>query len=194
MIETPKELTINGLVEMAYGTAKANGWHDRDDILITADNPYYLLAGLTPVKLALAEIVEAIRKPKDDNLAIAMENFQRASQRLAGWDGAGIMHSAGLMVVDEIDTPLAGSQTQILAWLHLIDSESAEAMQAVLNRDAPNFAEELAGDIPIRIGDLVGVVNDKPGHFLGPIDSEATILAKNERNKQRGYRHGGKRA
>lgn len=190
----PTDLTINGLVEMAYGTATANAWHDRKGELINTGHPMYLLAGLTPVKIALAEIVEAIRKPNGDNLARALAAFGSAADQLHGWDGSGIMHSAGTVVVDEVDKPIDGSKTQMLAWLHLIDSESAEAMQAVLAGDRKNFAEELAADIPIRVGDAIGAINDYPGHFLGPIDLEAEIQAKNERNRQRGYRHGGKQA
>ncbi|HEY3363884.1 MAG TPA: hypothetical protein VGK74_02375 [Symbiobacteriaceae bacterium] len=192
--EEHKPLTINGLVEMAYGTATAAGWHDNGDTLITSDNAYFLIAGLTGVKLALSGVLEAIRKPQGDNLPVALEAFREASTSLLGWDGAGIMHSAMCAVGDEIDKPLAGSKTQMLAWLHLIDSESAEAMEAVLAGDKENFAEELVADIMIRVGDDIGAINDMPGHFLGPIDPEAVIRAKNAINEKRPIRHGGKRA
>lgn len=66
--------------------------------------------------------------------------------------------------------------------LALIHSEVSEALEAVRRQDRPNFQEELA-DVLIRVLDVAG--------GLG-VDMGAVVRAKLERNKQRGYRHGGK--
>lgn len=64
----------------------------------------------------------------------------------------------------------------------LIHSEASEALEAVRHRDRANFEEELA-DTLIRVLDC--------SHGLG-IDIGAVVRAKLEKNRQRGYRHGGK--
>lgn len=177
---------------MAYGTAKAAGWHDRKGELLTKDHAYFQLAGLTRIKMALGRVVEAIRKPDKFNLQVELECLHAEAdvlQRLGPAFAAEMIDEVG----SELGTEAQGSLTEILAWLNLIDSEGAEAMEAAIKGDKENFAEEL-GDKEIRIGDLVGGINDTPGHRLGPIDLESTIQAKNERNRQRDYRHGGKRA
>lgn len=66
--------------------------------------------------------------------------------------------------------------------LALIHSEVSEALEAVRHEDRPNFEEELA-DVVIRVLDLAG--------GLG-IDLDAAVAAKLARNRERGYRHGGK--
>jgi len=66
--------------------------------------------------------------------------------------------------------------------LALIHSEISEALEAVRHRDFENFQEELA-DAIIRILDLTGGMG---------IDIEKAVKEKMERNKMRGYRHGGK--
>lgn len=67
--------------------------------------------------------------------------------------------------------------------LCLIHSEVSEALEAYRNRDDENFAEELA-DIIIRVLDLA----------IGQgVDIETAVLKKHNFNKDRPYRHGGKR-
>jgi NTP pyrophosphatase (non-canonical NTP hydrolase) len=71
----------------------------------------------------------------------------------------------------------------IPAVLCLIHSEVSEALEAYRNRDDENFAEELA-DVLIRVFDLAGYM---------AIDLDLQVKMKHEYNKQRPYRHGGKR-
>ncbi len=74
-------------------------------------------------------------------------------------------------------------QYKVPAILALIHSEVSEALEAFRHGDAANFAEELA-DVIIRVLDCC------PG--LG-IDIDAEVQAKLEKNRKRGFRHGGKR-
>lgn len=67
--------------------------------------------------------------------------------------------------------------------LALIHSEVSEALEAFRKDDKANFIEELA-DVLIRVLDC--------SEGLG-MDIEAAIRAKLEKNKGRGFRHGGKR-
>lgn len=66
--------------------------------------------------------------------------------------------------------------------LALIHSEVSEALEALRKNDRANFEEELA-DTLIRVLDCAA--------GLG-IDMDATVQAKLEKNRQRGFRHGGK--
>jgi NTP pyrophosphatase (non-canonical NTP hydrolase) len=72
---------------------------------------------------------------------------------------------------------------KIPAALALVHTEVSEATEAFRHNDKENFAEECA-DIVIRVLDLT--------EGLG-IDIEVAITAKLEKNKQRGFKHGGKR-
>ncbi len=76
-----------------------------------------------------------------------------------------------------------GMPYKVPAILALIHSEVSEALEAFRKNDSVNFAEELA-DVLIRVLDCC------PG--LG-IDVDAAVQAKLEKNRTRGYRHGGKR-
>ena len=67
--------------------------------------------------------------------------------------------------------------------LALIHSEVSEALEAFRKRDVENFKEELA-DIVIRVLDLAGA-------FGGDFDQ--VLEKKLETNRNRGYRHGGKK-
>lgn len=64
----------------------------------------------------------------------------------------------------------------------LIHSEASEALEAIRHRDKENFAEEMA-DVLIRVVDMT--------HGLG-INIADEVAKKLEKNRQRGYRHGGK--
>lgn len=66
--------------------------------------------------------------------------------------------------------------------LALIHSEVSEALEAFRHRDRKNFEEELA-DVLIRTLDAAG--------GLG-IDIQSAVIDKVEKNKGRGYKHGGK--
>ena len=72
----------------------------------------------------------------------------------------------------------------VLGVLCLIHSEVSEAAEEWRNNDNEKFAEELA-DIVIRTLDAAEAYG---------IDLEDEIIKKNEKNKLRPYKHGGKRA
>lgn len=72
---------------------------------------------------------------------------------------------------------------KVPAVIALIHSEASEALEAFRHDDRDNFIEEMA-DIVIRVLDCVGAFTD---------DFDGAVLEKMENNKQRGYRHGGKR-
>lgn len=74
-------------------------------------------------------------------------------------------------------------QYKIPSVLALIHSEVSEALEAFRNHDKELFVEELA-DIAIRLFDL--------SHGLG-VSLAPAILSKIERNRGRGFRHGGKK-
>lgn len=67
--------------------------------------------------------------------------------------------------------------------LALIHSEVSEALEAFREDDLDNFEEELA-DVLIRVLDLAGGMM---------IDLDRAVAAKLDKNRGRGYRHGGKR-
>lgn len=71
---------------------------------------------------------------------------------------------------------------RLLAATAMIHSEASEATEAVRNNDRANFEEEI-GDTIIRCLDVA--------HGLG-IDIDRVVKAKLEKNKTRGFRHGGK--
>lgn len=67
--------------------------------------------------------------------------------------------------------------------LALIHSEVSEALEAFRNSDAENFGEELA-DVLIRVLDC--------SSGLG-LDMDTLVRIKLDKNRQRGFKHGGKR-
>jgi NTP pyrophosphatase (non-canonical NTP hydrolase) len=71
----------------------------------------------------------------------------------------------------------------LCAHMALIHSEVSEATEAVRVADKKNFAEEM-GDTIIRVASIC--------HGLG-IDLEEAIALKLEKNKKRGFHHGGKK-
>ena len=74
-------------------------------------------------------------------------------------------------------------QYKIPAILALVHTEVSEAVEAFRKNDKANFIEELA-DVIIRVLDCSGGLE---------MDIDSAIRAKLEKNKTRGYRHGGKR-
>lgn len=74
-------------------------------------------------------------------------------------------------------------ENKVPAIIALIHSEASEALEAFRMDDLENFSEELA-DIIIRVLDLTA--------GLG-VDIDDAVAKKLEKNRSRGYRHGGKR-
>lgn len=72
---------------------------------------------------------------------------------------------------------------KVPAILALIHTEVSEAVEAFRHNDKENFIEELA-DVIIRVLDCSGGLE---------MDIDSAIRAKLEKNKTRGFRHGGKR-
>ena len=72
---------------------------------------------------------------------------------------------------------------KVPAILALVHTEVSEAVEAFRHDDKENFIEELA-DVIIRVLDCAGGLE---------MDIDAAIRAKLEKNKTRGFRHGGKR-
>ena len=66
--------------------------------------------------------------------------------------------------------------------LALIHSEVSEALEAFRKGDRENFAEEMA-DVLIRVFDVT--------HGMG-IEMAGDVFIKLDKNRARGYRHGGK--
>lgn len=76
-----------------------------------------------------------------------------------------------------------GQDYKVPGVLALIHSEASEALEAFRKDDGENFVEEMA-DVLIRVLDCVAAFTD---------DFDAVVRDKMERNRQRGFRHGGKR-
>lgn len=72
---------------------------------------------------------------------------------------------------------------KVPALLALIHSEVSEALEDYRADDRDHFSEEIA-DVVIRCLDLCGGMG---------IDLDAAVAAKLEKNRHRGFRHGGKR-
>lgn len=84
----------------------------------------------------------------------------------------------------DVATPASWDEKyKIPSVLALIHSEVSEALEAYRNHDKELFVEELA-DVAIRLFDLT--------HGLG-ISLAPAILDKVEKNRGRGFRHGGKK-
>lgn len=72
---------------------------------------------------------------------------------------------------------------KVPAILALVHTEVSEAVEAFRHNDKQNFIEELA-DVIIRVLDCAAGLE---------MDIDQAIRSKLEKNKTRGYRHGGKR-
>lgn len=72
---------------------------------------------------------------------------------------------------------------KVLALLALVHSEVSEAVEALRKDDKANFVEEMA-DVVIRVLDCIGGLD---------VDFDKVVADKLEKNKARGYKHGGKR-
>lgn len=76
-----------------------------------------------------------------------------------------------------------GDTYKFPAILALIHSEVSEALEDFRKGDVDHAIEELA-DVVIRVLDCTGGLTG---------DFDAVVQAKLEKNRQRGYRHGGKK-
>ena len=74
-------------------------------------------------------------------------------------------------------------ENKVPAVIALIHSEASEALEAFRKGDVDNFAEELA-DVLIRVLDCAAGLD---------IDMDVEVRYKMEKNRKRGYWHGGKR-
>ena len=100
-----------------------------------------------------------------------------------GWELIAINAANGSNVTTPDDWGEDGNSYKIPAVLALITSEVSEALEAFRHDDKANFSEECA-DAFIRLLDMT--------HGLG-IDLGRAVLEKLEKNRGRGFRHGGKR-
>lgn len=113
----------------------------------------------------------------------AGEAVFRSAIKTVGESIVAINAANGWNVTTPDDWGADGNPYKIPAVLALLTSEVSEALEAFRHDDAANFAEECA-DAFIRLVDMT--------HGLG-IDLGLAVLAKLEKNRRRGYRHGGKR-
>jgi len=97
-----------------------------------------------------------------------------------GYEIRAVNIANGWNVTQEVDWQDAYKVPAILA---LVTSEVSEALEAFRKNDRENFKEEMA-DVLIRVLDCVVAFDP---------DFDATVRAKIEANKKRGFRHGGKR-
>lgn len=81
------------------------------------------------------------------------------------------------------DGDFTNNPDKVMRILCLIHSEVSEAAEAVRHGDVDNFLEELA-DTLIRVLDCAGGFG---------VNFDALVRAKIEKNRGRGYKHGGKR-
>lgn len=171
---------------LVYQVNAANGWHEDKGELVTPNHPMAQIVALGPIVLALTDVIEAIRHgTQEDTIQDRLQTLSTAAQDLAQ---EGLVKAEGTS--RDHGRPVMGSATQTITRLMLIVTEASEAILAVDKSDVANFVEEVA-DIVIRSLDLIGAL----AALHGPkFNLEAAILAKIEKNKARGYRHGGKRA
>lgn len=117
----------------------------------------------------------------DEDEAAMLENGLYVEAAL-GWLGAEIVAINAANGWDAKGPEIWGGKHELPSALALIHSEVSEALEAYRAGDRGNFEEEMA-DVVIRVLDVT--------HGMG-IDLGPAILAKLEKNRARGHRHGGK--
>jgi hypothetical protein len=164
-VDTRPPLTVEALQHEAYETAKDKGWHDEDDQPPRAAVRFIAQEGLRIA--AIAQRIEAHRKgeaPNDESL------------NHLGTRG------------------LSDRQVRVIAWLALINTEVAEAVEDVIagrwettrnEKGKPEGLGSELADIVIRTFDDAGALG---------IDLGAALRMKLDYNRARSYRHGGKLA
>jgi NTP pyrophosphatase (non-canonical NTP hydrolase) len=177
--------TINTLVNMTGEINQANGWYDDDGAIVGPNSPVTRIAATAKVAIPLAYVIEAIRKPESFDLMTHLNHLDFEAGSLRN------MRCAYGIQDQENGAPLHGSKTQAIARQMLKVTEVVEGVEAIMADDVENLAEEIADEV-IRSFDSVYAWN--LAHPDKPIDLEAAILAKLEKNRSRGYRHGGKTA
>ena len=165
-------LTVRDLVQESYGTAKDKGWHDEDD---------------QPPSEAMCEIAA-------EGLRMCMISRRVEAHRKGQHPGRDDSFVESILGCDRHVATLSDRQVRTIAWLALVSTEVAEAIddvragrwQTTTNEKGKpeGLGSELA-DIIIRVCDDAGALG---------IDLEAELRAKLAYNKTRSIRHGGKLA
>lgn len=159
-------LTVRDLVQESYGTAKDKGWHDEDD---------------QPPSLAMMRIAaEGLYQAARCQFIEAYRRGERGDDVLRGVDPMGTVAT------------LDAKQVRTIAWLALVSTEVAEAIDDVRHgrwqtttneKGKPEGLGSELADVIIRACDTAGAMG---------IDMEAELRAKLAFNRTRSHRHGGK--
>jgi len=185
----PDKLTINGLLAEIQEINTANGWYEDKDELLTPSHPLAKIAGTWPLAHAVTGLIEHFRKPGTSSLAECVTAIETAAGNLV-WYGAESV-ARGVFSETDQDAKVFGSKVAAISRLRLIDTETDEAVEAVLEGNTLHVREEVA-DIIIRAVDFVVAWN--LAHPGAQIDIATGIQDKLAINRTRGYRHGGKKA
>ncbi len=167
---------LEWLGEQILAVNKANGWNVTTPEQFQGDfqagDEYTLPACIASIHGDLSMALEMYRKRDGINYLAALGQAAKSLKLLRGKPG----------VFGPAPEMLWMPNAKIPAVIALIHSEASEALEAFNHEDEHNFAEEMA-DVVIRVLDCTA--------GLG-IDLGAAILAKLEKNRTRGFRHGGK--
>ncbi len=161
-------LTVAEVQRESYDTARAKGWHEEDDQPPSEAMMRIAAEGL--YQSARCRFIEAYRRG------------ERGVDALAGVDPMGTMAT------------LSDRQVRVIAWMALVNTEVAEAIEDVVagrwgttknEKGKPDGLGSELADIVIRVCDSAGALG---------IDMEAELRAKLAFNRTRSHKHGGKLA
>lgn len=164
----PAGLGVAELQRESYETARDKGWHEEDDQPPSEAMRKIAAAGL--YMAAFCGFIEAYRKGEDP------ENVMQ-----------------GVDAKSQVEQ-LTDRQVRVIAWLALVNTEVAEAVEDVIagrwvttknEKGKPEGLGSELADIIIRVCDDAGALG---------IDLSAEIRAKLDYNKTRSHKHGGKLA